>query len=151
MPFQAEIQLDANPLPALGELPFQRWLDTCFADRDERSVVIRITDAAESATLNAQYRGKSGPTNVLSFPFEAPPGIPIAHLGDLVICAEVVASESSEQGKPSHDHLAHLVVHGVLHLLGYDHIDDTEAQVMEALEVALLARIGVPDPYRGDS
>ncbi len=148
MAFRVELQDDANPLPALADYPFQEWLDRCFSEHDARSVVIRITDTTESADLNLRYRGKPGPTNVLSFPFEAPPGVPVDHLGDLVICAEVVEREAREQGKSARAHMAHLLIHGVLHLLGFDHLDDRSAGEMEAIEIALLARIGVSDPYQ---
>ena len=109
---------------------------------------LRLVDEAESADLNQRYRGKAGPTNVLSFPFEPPPGIKgPRYLGDLVICVPVVVREAAEQGKATEAHWAHLVVHGVLHLLGYDHLDETEAQEMEALETRLLANLGFPPPY----
>ena len=109
---------------------------------------LRLVDEAESADLNQRYRGKAGPTNVLSFPFEPPPGIKgPRYLGDLVICVPVVAREAAEQGKAPEAHWAHLVVHGVLHLLGYDHLDEAEAQAMEALETRLLANLGFPPPY----
>lgn len=111
------------------------------------SLTIRLVDADESAALNAQYRHRSGPTNVLSFPFEAPPGIPSNLLGDLVICTPVVQQEAAEQGKPLLAHWAHMVVHGVLHLRGYDHLTPVEAGKMETLETAILARLGYANPY----
>ena len=117
-------------------------------------LTIRIVDEAESAELNEQYRGRSGPTNVLSFPFDLPPGIDAdaltqmpALLGDLVICAPVVLREAAEQGKPPAAHWAHLVVHGVLHLLGHDHLEPAEAARMETLETAILRGLGFPPPY----
>lgn len=110
-------------------------------------VVIRIVDAAESAELNQNYRHKDGPTNVLSFPFEAPPGVPVAILGDIVICASRVEQEAREQGKPLEAHWAHLVVHGLLHLQGFDHIEEDEAKVMEQREIAILNALGFSDPY----
>jgi probable rRNA maturation factor len=110
-------------------------------------LVIRIVDEAESRALNARYRHKDKPTNVLSFPFEAPPGIATGLLGDLVICAPVVAREAQEQGKTPAQHWAHMVVHGVLHLRGYDHLDDRQAQEMEALETRILKGLGIDDPY----
>lgn len=102
---------------------------------------------AEGSDLNHRYRGRPGPTNVLSFPFEAPPGVRSACLGDIVLCAPVVAEEAADQGKPPADHWAHLVVHGILHLLGHDHHNEVEAARMEALEVRVLRRLGVGDPY----
>lgn len=110
-------------------------------------LVIRIVDESESRALNARYRGKDKATNVLSFPFEAPPQIQTNHLGDLVICAGVVACEAGEQRKPLDHHWAHMVVHGVLHLRGYDHCDETQADTMEALEKKILNRLGIADPY----
>ena len=110
-------------------------------------LVIRIVDAAESRELNRRYRGRDNPTNVLSFAFEAPPGVDCDHLGDLVICAPVVQQEAHEQRKQPYHHWAHMVVHGVLHLRGYDHIEARQAEVMEALEKQILASLGVPDPY----
>ena len=110
-------------------------------------MTVRIVDHEESQELNNTYRGKDNPTNVLSFPFEAPEDIPLALLGDLVICAPVVAQESQEQNKPLQAHWAHMVVHGTLHLLGFDHIEDDAAAEMEALEVQILDNLGFADPY----
>lgn len=117
--------------------------------RADAELCLRIVDRGESAELNRRYRGKAGPTNVLSFPCDAQ--VPdLALLGDLVICAPVVAAEAEAQGKPAAAHWTHLVVHGVLHLLGFDHIGDHEAEIMEAEERAILARLGYPDPYHHD-
>lgn len=111
--------------------------------RDRRELTLRIVGSAESRTLNRRYRDKDKPTNVLSFPSDAP-GV----LGDLVICAPVVAREAREQGKAVAAHWAHMVVHGVLHLLGFDHIRPGDAKVMERRERAILARLSFPDPYK---
>lgn len=110
---------------------------------------LTFTDDAHIAELNAQWRGKNGPTNVLSFPLvEIVPGAALPPmLGDIVIAQETVSREAQEQGKPFIDHLTHLVVHGLLHLLGYDHIDDNEADDMEALERRILEHLAIPDPY----
>jgi probable rRNA maturation factor len=113
---------------------------------------VTLTDAAQQRRLNRDYRGHDAPTNVLAFPAWDPamrvlPGAPIL-LGDVVLACETVAREASEQNKPVDDHLRHLIVHGVLHLLAYDHQVHAEAVKMEALETAILARLGVPDPYR---
>lgn len=118
--------------------------------RDSREeLVIRLVDADESAELNHTYRGKQGPTNVLSFAFEPPPGIAeMPHIGDLVICQSVVEREARDQGKAVEAHYAHMVVHGVLHLRGYDHQTETEARTMEALETRILDQLGFPDPYQ---
>jgi len=110
-------------------------------------VVIRLVDEAESRQLNHDYRGIDRPTNVLSFPFEAPAEVQLPLLGDLVICAPVVAREAVEQGKAAKAHWAHMVIHGVLHLLGYDHQADDEAQQMEQRERELLYRLHFTDPY----
>jgi len=128
----------------------QHWLDTALSGigRDTE-IVVRIVDEAESAELNHDYRGKQGPTNILSFPFEAPdiPGFESELLGDLVVCAPVLAKEAIEQGKPLNNHWAHIIIHGVLHLLGYDHIDEAEAEAMESQEIAILAKLEIPNPY----
>jgi len=110
-------------------------------------MVIRVVDEAESRQLNNQYRGKDTSTNVLSFPFEAPAGIASSHLGDLVICAPVVKREARTQNKKEIDHWAHMVVHGVLHLQGYDHQTDEQAEQMERLEKKILEGFGIRDPY----
>ncbi|MDW5376777.1 rRNA maturation RNase YbeY [Halomonas sp. HP20-15] len=110
-------------------------------------LTIRLVDDDESQALNRDYRGKDRPTNVLSFPFEAPPGIDLPLLGDLVISHPTMRREARQQHKPLADHYAHLVIHGTLHLLGYDHIDEAEAEIMEALERAVLDGFGIPDPY----
>lgn len=126
----------------------QNWLDACFADAADATVLVRIVDETQSAELNQQYRKKTGPTNVLSFPFETPPEIPDDHLGDLVICAPVIVAEAKEQEKREADHWAHMLVHGVLHLQGYDHLTETEAEEMEALEIQLLSRLDITNPYK---
>lgn len=127
---------------------FRRWVEAPLAGFGKPvELVIRLVDEAESRQLNHSYRGKDRPTNVLSFPFEAPPEVPSPLLGDLVICAPVVAREALEQGKSPQAHWAHMVIHGLLHLLGYDHETDEEAQLMESRERELLARLHFPDPY----
>ena len=135
----------------------QSWLNHIGKNtHDDESVGIRIVDADESADLNNQYRHKKGPTNVLSFPFESPfppddsdedDEFLDDFLGDLVICAPVVKDEAVAQGKALDAHWAHMIVHGVLHLKGYNHIDPSEAEEMEALERTILANLGFPDPY----
>jgi probable rRNA maturation factor len=137
---------------------------------DSAEITIRIIDRTESQTLNSQYRGKDKPTNVLSFPYDMPDwllpemlndlnneeneGIPVAaselptkFLGDLAICADVVSTEAREQSKVLESHWAHMVVHGILHILGYDHIEDTDAEAMEALEIQILAILNINNPY----
>lgn len=130
---------------------FRRWAEAALhgvRHRKAAELAIRIVDAREGRALNARYRGKDYATNVLSFPIELPRGVTSPLLGDLVICAPVVAREASEQGKPSRDHYAHLAVHGVLHLLGFDHQNTPDAERMEALETRILASLDIPDPYR---
>lgn len=133
-------------LPA--ESDFRRWLEAVLPQFQELSeVTIRIVDEAESQQLNHTYRGKDKPTNVLSFPFEAPAGIELPLLGDLIICRQVVEREAQEQEKPLLAHWAHMVVHGSLHLLGYDHIEDAEAEEMESIETEIMLALGYDDPY----
>ncbi|WP_371377193.1 rRNA maturation RNase YbeY [Thalassotalea aquiviva] len=127
----------------------QTWVDLVLGKyARDFELTVRLVDREESQQLNHQYRHKDKPTNVLSFPFEVPEGIEMELLGDLVICAEVVETEAKNQNKPLNNHWAHMIVHGCLHLLGYDHIRDDEAVEMEAIEVALLEQIGIPDPYQ---
>ncbi|SQH97250.1 rRNA maturation RNase YbeY [Haemophilus haemolyticus] len=114
---------------------------------DEIEMTVRIVDEAESHDLNLTYRGKDRPTNVLSFPFECPDEVELPLLGDLVICRQVVEREAAEQEKPLMAHWAHMVVHGSLHLLGYDHIEDNEAEEMESLETQIMQGLGFDDPY----
>lgn len=114
---------------------------------DEVEMTVRIVDEAESHALNLNYRGKDRPTNVLSFPFQCPDEVELPLLGDLVICRQVVEREAQEQDKPVMAHWAHMVVHGSLHLLGYDHIEDDEAEEMESLETQIMTGLGFADPY----
>lgn len=145
------IQLDVQRAAALAgptDAQLQRWVASALQGRrDTAEMTIRIVDEDESAELNQTYRHKQGPTNVLSFPFEAPEDITMDLLGDLVICAAVVERQAKEQYKSSEAHWAHMVVHGSLHLLGYDHIEAQQAEVMEALEVSILQEMGFPNPY----
>lgn len=124
------------------------WLE-CVVKRfqDDAEVTVRIVDEAESQQLNSDYRGKDKPTNVLSFPFEVPEGIELELLGDLLICKQVVEQEALAQQKPLNSHWAHMVIHGTLHLLGYDHIIDDEADVMESLETEIMLELQFEDPY----
>ncbi|MBD7920339.1 rRNA maturation RNase YbeY [Xanthomonas bonasiae] len=140
-------------LPAAAS--FRKWVAAALKGRiREADLAIRLVDDKEGRSLNHHYRGKDYATNVLSFPAELPEGMPkgvkLPLLGDLVICAPVVAREAAEQGKPLNAHYAHLTVHGVLHLLGWDHEDDKEADAMEQLEREILADLGVGDPYAGE-
>ncbi|MBO9488940.1 rRNA maturation RNase YbeY [Endozoicomonas sp. G2_1] len=144
-----QIASEAADLPAESDI--QVWLDAALASYQRNfELTIRIVDNSESQSLNHQYRGKDKPTNVLSFPFEVPEGIELDLLGDLVICAPVVKAEASEQKKPIIAHWAHMVVHGCLHLLGFDHITEEEALEMETLEIDILAKLGFNNPYTID-
>jgi probable rRNA maturation factor len=120
-------------------------------DSNYAEISIRIVDHAESQTLNRDYRQKDKPTNVLSFPADLPDFVETPLLGDLVICAPIVSTEATEQGKTLNAHWAHMVTHGTLHLMGYDHVDDSEAEEMEALEVQLLNSLGFPSPYESNT
>lgn len=137
---------DAAPLP--GRDDFERWVKAALEGAGKVvELVIRLVDEPEGQELNLRYRGMDRPTNVLSFPFEAPPEVESRHLGDLVICAPVVAREAQEQGKALNDHWAHLVIHGILHLRGYDHQTEEEAQQMESREKTILQGLDIDDPY----
>ncbi len=139
---------EAANLPSEAEL--QRWVMTALEQQqraEDSELTIRIVDLAEGQELNETWRHKTGPTNVLSFPFENPPGLTLPLLGDIVICAPVVATEAEAQAKALDAHWAHLVIHGVLHLLGHDHLTDDEAEAMEHLEINILHSLGYPNPY----
>ena len=138
---------DSKQLPELSEL--EMWATAAVGQqRAEAEISLLIVDEAEGAELNSQWRNKNGPTNVLSFPSDLPAELGLPLLGDLIICAPVVAREALEQKKSLNSHWAHMMVHGTLHLLGFDHIDDDQAEEMESLEADILARIGYPDPYQ---
>ena len=131
---------------------FRKWVAAALAGRiREADLAVRIVGSKEGRALNHHYRGKDYATNVLSFPAELPEGLPkgvkLPLLGDLVLCAPVIAREAKEQGKPLAAHYAHLTVHGTLHLLGWNHEDDREAEAMEQLERDILAELGIDDPY----
>lgn len=132
--------------PTPDDALLHAWADAAMLDPGH-SVVVRYVDAEESRVLNRDYRGRDYATNVLSFPFELPPGVEDPHLGDLVICVPVVEAEARDQGKPLEAHHAHMVVHGLLHLQGYDHETEAEAHQMETLEIEILRRLGYADPY----
>jgi probable rRNA maturation factor len=142
-----QIASDAASLPS--EAQFRAWCTIALRQRTADSeLTIRLVDEAEGRALNHTYRHKDYATNVLSFPADVPDEmLDIPLLGDLVICAPVVEREAHEQAKAREAHWAHLVIHGCLHLLGFDHIIDAEAEEMEALERELLAELGHPDPY----
>ena len=141
-----QFAVDEPDLPAVDS--FHHWAGAALAGRrDNAELTIRVVSAAESQTLNATYRGRQAPTNVLSFAADLPPGVNLSLLGDLVICAPLVRSEAQAQGKSPDAHWAHLVVHGCLHLLGFDHESEADASAMESLETVILENLGYPDPY----
>ncbi|MCG8436282.1 MAG: rRNA maturation RNase YbeY [Gammaproteobacteria bacterium] len=151
-PKAAVIHVDVQIAGVFSEIPSEERLANWASETLEQvsadaEVVIRVVDENESAQLNSRYRDKPGPTNVLSFPAEAPPGVEAALLGDIVVCAPVVAREAAEQAKEPEAHWAHMVVHGALHLLGHDHREKEEAEKMEALETRILGRLGYSNPY----
>lgn len=150
--FKLHLQIASNAQPLPSRWRFKRWLMAAFSALDLKSndcpeLSIRLIDAPESAELNQTYRHKSGPTNVLSFPAEVPEHVDWNYLGDLAICIPLVIKEAAEQEKPLMAHWAHLTVHGLLHLLGYDHIDQQEAEEMESLEVKILQQLKIANPY----
>ncbi|MGY6563651.1 MULTISPECIES: rRNA maturation RNase YbeY [Halomonadaceae] len=143
--------LSDRELPAQAAL--ENWVAAVlarFPGETRHEVTVRFVDADEGQALNRDYRGRDKPTNVLSFPFDGPPGIALPLLGDLVLCHPVVEREAAEQSKRLEHHYAHLVVHGMLHLLGHDHLEDEEAEAMEQLERDILADLGIADPYAAD-
>ena len=144
---EVQIVSDLNSVPE--SLKLVHWAECVLDGRIEHvEMAIRVVDLKESADLNERFRKKPGPTNVLSFVCEPIDGIPINLLGDLVICAPVVEREADEQSKSTEAHWAHMVVHGVLHLLGYDHADAVQAIEMEAEEKKLLDLFGFANPYQ---
>jgi probable rRNA maturation factor len=147
---KVHIQNATEQLPLPSDADFAHWVQLAMREhREDGEVTIRLVDAEESQTLNQQYRHKNKPTNVLSFPFEAFDDLELVEpiIGDLVICAPLVAAEALEQKKELLAHWAHLTIHGSLHLLGYDHEIDAEAELMEALETELLQQLGYSNPY----
>jgi len=151
-----DVQYAQEELPdADAEVPspqeFERWVAAALAGRREAGeLTIRVVGVTEGAALNETYRHRSGPTNVLSFPVDDSPELDLPLLGDLVICAPLVMREAHEQHKSAMAHWAHLTVHGSLHLLGYDHEEPREAEIMEGLEAEILAALGYTDPYAGE-
>jgi len=144
-----EIQTIFESAGQPSEAQIQLWVDTALEEfEQDTEIVVRIVDELESAELNEQYRHKQGSTNILSFPVEIPEGIDLNLLGDLVICAPVLEKEAQQQNKILAHHWAHIIMHGVLHLLGYDHLDDEQAEEMESKEIALLQQLNIPNPYQ---
>ena len=152
MNLQVDVQC-ATSEPVPDEDDIRSWISAALSGqrKTDTEVSLRLVDIDEMTALNESYRGKNGPTNVLSFPSDLPDELAIALVGDIVICAPVVRAEARQQGKPLRAHWAHMTVHGTLHLLGYDHVEEDEAQTMEGLETAILASLNFPCPYSGDS
>lgn len=145
-----QVASEASFIPSIKQLA--EWASLAIkkpdSDSEEYEMTVRVVDEQESQSLNSEYRDKHKPTNVLSFPFEAPAQIALNLLGDLVICAPVVKQEAEEQDKSELAHWAHMVIHGTLHLQGYDHIEEQEALEMEQIEIELLSQLGFSNPYR---
>ena len=147
-----DIQIVSQSKQLPDQEQFQYWVDAVLKDESQDSeLVIRIVDEAEMIQFNDQYRDKKGPTNILSFPFEIPEGVDSNLLGDILVCAPVVEKEAKQQHKELDNHWAHMIVHGVLHLLGYDHVGDQDAEEMEALEIKILKKIKIRNPYEEKS
>lgn len=155
-----DIHVDVQNASSSASLPddedIHRWIATTLKDsvctnetsaKHSYEVSVRIVDAAEITELNHHYRQKNAPTNVLSFPAAFPEGVDVPLLGDIVICAQVVAEEAAQQHKSLQAHWAHMLVHGTLHLLGYDHIEASDADIMETLETKILTEMDYPSPY----
>ncbi|GAC17221.1 probable rRNA maturation factor [Paraglaciecola arctica BSs20135] len=155
-----DLQLASDCADIPKQEDIQLWLDTLLLHQQmtEKEITVRVVDVTEIHQLNLQYRGKDKPTNVLSFPFEMPElNLPdgaqlddsmSTFLGDIVICAQVVTQESQQQNKLLNHHWAHMIIHGTLHLLGYDHIEEQDAQEMEGIEIAILQKLAIDDPYQ---
>tara|TARA_B100000497_G_C7579419_1_gene348862 strand:- start:420 stop:887 length:468 start_codon:yes stop_codon:yes gene_type:complete len=148
------IHIDRNGINAPSDSEFQNWVATALQGSHTRADIpnspelsIQLVTGQEMCRLNMQYRDKPGDTNVLSFPVEPALQAQTGLLGDIIICAEVVCREAAEQAKPDAHHWAHMTIHGTLHLLGYDHIEEADAAIMETLEVAQLASLAIPNPY----
>jgi len=152
MQVELEIQRATTSLSVPVDGQFQLWVEAALAGKSNQyTLAIRIVDEPEARCLNREYRNKDYATNVLSFSAELSAGLPAEitqpQLGDLLMCAPVVAREAKKQGRPETDHWAHLTIHGILHLLGYDHEQDEETDAMESLETKILANLGISDPY----
>lgn len=151
--YQIIVQRAVSDIFIPSNAHLKKWTKAVLKEKiPNAELTIRVVDKDEITTLNSTYRNKNKPTNVLSFPFEMPPGVEIETpiLGDLIICAAVIEEEAKEQNKTPESHWAHMVVHGTLHLLGYDHVKNDEAIKMESEEITILAELGFNDPYHID-
>jgi len=143
-----DIQMASASEEAPDPQSIERWIGAAIGNqRESTELSVRIVDAEEGQALNEQFRGSTGATNVLSFPFENESPEPLPLIGDIVICAPVVAKEAREQNKALNAHWAHMMIHGVLHLLGYDHQNENDANLMESLETEIMQGLGFPPPY----
>ena len=143
-----DIQSASSSEDTPDDQSIKRWVSAAIGSKTgDTELSIRIVDEAEGKALNETYRGASGPTNVLSFPFDEKTPEPMPLIGDIVVCAPVVAREAAQQNKDLNAHWAHMIIHGVLHLLGYDHQNDLEAAIMESLETEIMQKLGFPPPY----
>lgn len=150
MSYQIDVVINSTREDLPNQELIEDWINAALThfEMERGEVSVCIVDEEESQTLNRDYRGKDKPTNILSFPADLPEEVDIPLLGDLVICAPVVAQEALDQGKTLHAHWAHMLVHGTLHLLGYDHIEDEQAEEMEAIETDIITAMGYPAPYQ---
>lgn len=151
MPVTIEMSVSENPDAEEGDIPdaalVQQWAEkACLCD-DQVVTSVQIVSKDEMRELNNTWRGNNRPTNVLSFPMQSPDEVDLKILGDLALCADVINTEAIQQHKPAQAHWAHMVVHGMLHLQGYDHIDEHQADEMEALEIRILDQLGFDNPY----
>jgi probable rRNA maturation factor len=151
MPVTIEMSVSENLDAEEGDIPdaalVQQWAEKACLCEDQVITSVLIVSQDEMRELNKTWRGKNGPTNVLSFPMQSPDEVDLKILGDLALCADVINTEARQQHKPAQAHWAHMVVHGMLHLQGYDHIDEHQADEMEALEIRILDQLGFDDPY----
>ena len=145
---ELSISDDVSEAALPAEDSFQQWVQASYQGDDEVVASLQIVGSDEMQSLNKDYRAKDKPTNVLSFPMELPEEVGINILGDLALCDAVIESEAKQQGKSAEAHWAHMVVHGMLHLQGYDHIEDDEAEAMEAKEIEVMEILGFENPYK---
>ena len=154
MEIEVQIASQASDIPSAEDI--RRWVESALDathTADSRDVSVRVVDEDEMRTLNRDFRDQDRPTNVLSFAAGDVEGLPPGEekmLGDVIVCADVVNREANEQGKSVADHWGHMIVHGILHLMGHDHMSESEASQMEELEREILAGLGIADPYRGN-
>ena len=148
MSVDIEVQFACTSCAVPTEKQFENWISAVLPSGESAEVLIRLVDSEESRQLNARYRNLDKPTNVLSFPADLPQEVDLPLLGDIVICGPLVEAEAAAQGKSVESHWAHLTIHGLLHLRGYDHQEEVQAAEMETLETTLLRQLGFPDPYQ---